>query len=62
MTQGAQDLSLQDDSTGTCMTHDIVVHELLHAVGLYHEQSRFDRNSYVTVNYNNIAAGKKICM
>jgi astacin len=57
MSGGPQDLSLQDDSTGTCMTYDIVIHELLHAVGLYHEQSRYDRDQYITVNYANIAAG-----
>lgn len=55
--RGAQDLNLQDSSSGTCMTFDTVVHELLHAVGLYHEQSRYDRDGYITVQYANIEPG-----
>lgn len=27
-----------------------VIHEMLHVLGLYHEQSRHDRDNYITVN------------
>ena len=35
------------------------VHELGHALALYHEQSRTDRNTFVTINWANIESGKE---
>lgn len=46
---GAQDLVLGPD----CRTPQIL-HELLHALGLYHEQSRPDRDDHIMIMWENI--------
>uniref|UniRef100_A0A8C6VAR3 Metalloendopeptidase n=1 Tax=Neogobius melanostomus TaxID=47308 RepID=A0A8C6VAR3_9GOBI len=42
-----------------CDTKAIVEHELLHALGFYHEQSRFDRDDYVKIWWDQIEEGKE---
>ncbi|CAF0994821.1 unnamed protein product [Adineta steineri] len=40
-----------------CFSSGTIQHELLHVLGFYHEQSRPDRDLYVTVNHGNIQKG-----
>ena len=40
-----------------CLTFRTVVHEIGHAIGFWHEQSRPDRDDYVDILYDNIVRG-----
>lgn len=51
---GPQPLSLQ---TPACMWSGIASHELMHVLGFVHEQSRSDRDRYVTILWENIIEG-----
>ncbi|XP_076372877.1 hatching enzyme 1.2-like [Tachypleus tridentatus] len=51
--KGVQIVSLGDG----CVYVGVVIHELMHAVGFWHEQSRADRDDYVKVLWNNIQEG-----
>lgn len=53
---GRQEVNLQNP--GCVSKKGTVLHELLHAVGFMHEQSRHERDDYVDVRYNNIKAGE----
>jgi hypothetical protein len=44
----------QDISITTACSVGAVIHEILHAIGIKHEQSRLDRDDYVLINYDNI--------
>lgn len=37
-----------------CRRHGTVLHEIAHSLGVYHEQSRPDRDNYVTVVWDNL--------
>ncbi|KAL2722617.1 zinc metalloproteinase nas-4-like isoform X1 [Vespula squamosa] len=52
---GRQDVNLQVPGCVTKM--GTVIHELMHAVGFFHEQSRYERDEYVTIKWNNIMNG-----
>jgi hypothetical protein len=51
---GGQDLSLQSNG---CIYLGTIVHEFMHALGIFHEQSRSDRDNFVIVNLNNVISG-----
>lgn len=58
---GAQILSLQPpDETGpNCLgTEGRAIHELMHALGVFHEQSRWDRDKFVKIHIDNIIPRK----
>jgi len=54
---GEQRLSLQQDDD--CVTPGITHHEFMHALGFWHEQSRPDRDDYVTIVEENIIPGRE---
>uniref|UniRef100_A0A8C5M8T6 Metalloendopeptidase n=1 Tax=Leptobrachium leishanense TaxID=445787 RepID=A0A8C5M8T6_9ANUR len=57
---GNQHMGRQRLSIGpNCDDIGIVQHELLHALGFWHEQSRSDRDDYVTIMTNEIISGQE---
>lgn len=54
---GAQYLSLQVG--GICNCLGVVIHEMMHAAGMSHEHQRNDRDSYINVNWNNVAGNQR---
>ena len=50
---GEQTITLGQD----CYYKGVIMHEMTHAVGFFHEQNRWDRDSYVTIHWNNVEPG-----
>jgi len=40
-----------------CFSHGTIMHEFLHAFGFHHEQTRPDRDSWVTIDFGNVRSG-----
>lgn len=57
MTGGRQNITLAD----ACSTGN-TIHEIGHAMGLWHEQSRVDRDNHITIHFNNIQNGRNITL
>ena len=51
---GNQTMSLGEG----CHRKGVVIHELLHALGMTHEHCRADRNEFIRINMENIKKGK----
>lgn len=51
---GMQDVTLTSDNVFV----GIVAHELMHAIGFWHEHTRTDRDNFVKINWANVRPGK----
>ena len=41
-----------------CVEYPVIMHELLHKIGLWHEHTRPDRDRYLVIHRENISPGK----
>jgi hypothetical protein len=55
--EGYEAIPMQPMTGSTACTIGTILHEMGHVIGLWHEQSRADAASYVTINYNNVIKG-----
>ncbi|KAK3703616.1 hypothetical protein QZH41_019160 [Actinostola sp. cb2023] len=53
--EGFQEIHLSSD----CKHKGTILHEMMHASGFWHEQSRPDRNQYVEIMWENIEKGRE---
>ncbi|XP_053677816.1 seminal metalloprotease 1-like [Anopheles nili] len=57
---GAQTLNLEPYAVDTgCFRLATIVHEFIHALGFYHQQSASDRDEFVEIVWENIEEGKE---
>ena len=52
---GSQKISLGPG----CWSKGVAIHEMMHALGFYHEHSRIDRDAYVQILWHNIEPGRQ---
>ena len=50
---GKQDMSIGEG----CIYRGTIIHELMHAIGFYHEHMRSDRDSYLKIHMDHIMPG-----
>ncbi|XP_071450821.1 hatching enzyme 1.2 [Hetaerina americana] len=53
---GGQVVNLQRPG---CVHHGVIVHEVLHALGFFHQQSAYNRDDYVDIIWDKIEKGKE---
>lgn len=54
--EGGQQLNVHAPS---CVKKGVIIHEILHAAGFYHQQSASDRDEYVEILWENISEPHK---
>ncbi|CAD5209189.1 unnamed protein product [Bursaphelenchus xylophilus] len=52
--RGKNVVMLEANNIATCAEHDIVIHEFMHTIGLWHEHMRYDRDKYIKVHFDRI--------